>query len=74
MERALSPRKFADRLGISAEAALDLMLTGEIRTVRDKYGVDLVPVDAIDEYRRTHSLAAPGTAQDRAAKPKSPRS
>ena len=63
VDKTLSPRKVADRLGISAESALELMLTGEIRTVRDEYGVDMVPVDAVDEYRKAHSVAAPASSE-----------
>ena len=51
----LSPRKVADALGISPADALDLMLSGGIRTVLDRDGVDMVPTAAIDEYRRAHA-------------------
>jgi hypothetical protein len=51
----LSPRKTAEALGISADDALTLMLTGQIRTVTDSAGVMMVPPQAIDEYRQTHA-------------------
>jgi predicted site-specific integrase-resolvase len=51
----LSPRKTAQALGISAEEALTLMLSGQIRTVTDNAGVMMVPRDAIVEYREAHT-------------------
>ncbi len=51
----LSPRKTAEALEISADEALNLMLTGQIRTVPDAAGVMMVPSDAIDEYRQAHA-------------------
>lgn len=50
----LSPSKVAKALGISPEEALDLMLTGGIRTVSDN-GVPMVPEDAIEEFRDDHA-------------------
>ncbi len=54
-ERLLSPRKVADALGISPDQALELMLSGAIRTVLDRHGVDMVPADAIEEYHQAHA-------------------
>jgi hypothetical protein len=51
----LSPRKTAEALGITAEKALDLMLSGQIRTVKDSAGVMMVPPDAVEEYRQAHA-------------------
>lgn len=51
----LSPRKAAEALGLTAEEMLDIMLRGKIRTVADEAGVMMVPVDAIEEYRRARS-------------------
>lgn len=50
----LSPRKVAQGVEHQPEDALDLMLTGRIRTVSDN-GVPMVPASAIDEYRRSHA-------------------
>ena len=46
-----SPRQVSEALGISVTDALDLMLTGGIRTVRED-GVPMVPAAAVEEYRR----------------------
>ncbi|HEX4862940.1 MAG TPA: helix-turn-helix domain-containing protein [Acidimicrobiales bacterium] len=53
-DELLSPSKVAERLGISPEEALDLMLSGEIGHV-DRNGAWFVTPDAVDEYRMSHS-------------------
>jgi excisionase family DNA binding protein len=57
IEQTISVSEAAQRLGITTERAYELVFAQTLRTVEDSTGRRLVPLEALDEFRRQQKSA-----------------
>jgi excisionase family DNA binding protein len=58
VEETISVAEAAERLGISGEDAYMLVFSKKLRSIEAPSGRRLIPVDAVDEWLRTHPVSA----------------